>query len=322
MARRIRFIPPGALVEVTCRTVQGRLLLRPSPLLREVVLGVLGRAQRLYNVELHAFVFLSNHFHLLVTATNALQLARFMGFVNSNVAREAGRLHGWREKFWGRRYQAIVVSDEERAQVERLRYVIAHGVKEGLVGSPLEWPGAHTVRALLHGEPLEGRWFDRTAEYEFRRRGRVPGPRDFATTEIVKLSPLPCWKGLAEEVRRRMVKCLVRSVEEEAVAERKQLLEAPLGSARVQGQHPHTQPQRSKKSPAPLIHAATRAVRRAFRDAYHSFVVAYRQASTQLLGGDRGAIFPVGSFPPALAWVGGLAPPQIPFFSSSSAQRA
>jgi hypothetical protein len=49
MARRLRFVPPeGALVEVTCRTIQSRFLLTPSAELNEIILGVLGRAQRLY----------------------------------------------------------------------------------------------------------------------------------------------------------------------------------------------------------------------------------------------------------------------------------
>jgi len=140
MPRRLRFVPPGSLVEVTCRTVQGRLLLRPSPILRDLTLGVLARAARLYPVEIHAFAFLSNHYHLLMTVPDAERLARFMNYLNSNLAREAGRLIRWREKFWGRRYQAILVSDEDAAQIERLRYVLSHGAKEGLVASPLDWP--------------------------------------------------------------------------------------------------------------------------------------------------------------------------------------
>ena len=41
----------GALVEVTLRTIQSRLLLRPGPAVNEIILGVLGRAQRLYGVR-------------------------------------------------------------------------------------------------------------------------------------------------------------------------------------------------------------------------------------------------------------------------------
>ena len=62
MSRSIRFIPEGgALVEVTDRTVQARMLLVPSRQLNEIVIGVLGRAQRLYKVRICGFVALSNH---------------------------------------------------------------------------------------------------------------------------------------------------------------------------------------------------------------------------------------------------------------------
>lgn len=44
MARDLRYVPPGSLVEVTCRTIQGRFLLRPSRELNEIVYGILGRA--------------------------------------------------------------------------------------------------------------------------------------------------------------------------------------------------------------------------------------------------------------------------------------
>jgi len=127
MGRPIRYLPSegSGLVEVTCRTVQGRYLLTPSPELNEILLGALGRAQQLYRVGICAFAFASNHFHLLLRVESTRQLALFMGHFNSNLAREAGRLVRWREKFWGRRYQSIPVSDEEAAQVERLRYVLA-----------------------------------------------------------------------------------------------------------------------------------------------------------------------------------------------------
>jgi REP element-mobilizing transposase RayT len=176
MARPLRYIPPGSLVEVTTRTVHGRLLLRPSDEVNDLVLGVIARAQTLFGVRIHAFVVLSNHMHLLCTVDDAAQLSAFMSFVNGNVAREIGRLHDWRQRFWGRRYRAIVVADDTAA-VGRLRYILQNGCQEGLVDRPRDWPGVSAVRALTTGAEISGTWYDRTAEYNARVRGEtvVPG---------------------------------------------------------------------------------------------------------------------------------------------------
>lgn len=302
-------MPAGSLVEVTCKTIQGRLLMCPSAALTEATLGILGRAQRRYAMQIHAFTFLSNHYHMLLTAADAEQLSRFMGFVQSALAREAGRLAGWKEKFWGRRYQAIVVSHEEAAQLERLRYLLAQGCKEGLVGAPAEWPGCSSLIGLLTEEPLKGRWFDRSAEYEARRLGREPAALEFATDEFVGLTPLPCLMHQPPESRRRIIEELVSSIAVETKKRCEESLRQPLGPEAVRVQRPDAQPVRSKKSPAPFIHAASRRVRLAFLELYRQFVEAFREAARRLRSGDRSAEFPPGSFPPALRWVPEPAPP-------------
>ena len=305
MARRLRFIPEGgALVEVTCRTIQGRFLLRPSLELNSITIGVLGRAHRLYRVEVHAFVFLSNHYHLLVSVEDALQLARFMNYLNSNLAREVGRLHRWKEKFWGRRYQAIVVSNEDAAQIDRLRYVLSHGCKEGLVARPRDWPGAHSILGLLEREPLRGRWFDRTREYSARIRGEANHPHKFSTKEVVHLTPLPCWRHLSTGAYRRRVRTLIRQIEVETAARHLRDGTNPLGSEAVLAQDPHSRPERIKRAVAPAFHAASKAVRNELKAAYSWFLSAYREASDRLRTGDSIAGFPEGSFPPGLPFVG------------------
>ena len=64
-----------------------------------------------------------------------------------------------------------------------------------------------------------------------------------------------------------------------------------------------TRPTWRKKSPAPLYHAATKAVRKAFWEAYATFVAAFREAADRWREGDRSARFPIGSFPPGLPFV-------------------
>ena len=278
MARQLRFVPPDAVVEITTRTVHGRLLLRPSAEVNDLVLGVIGRAQHLFGVEIHAFVVMSNHMHILASVRNAAQLASFMSFVNGNIAREVGRLHHWRERFWGRRYRAIVVADQT-AQVDRLRYILENGVKEGLVLSPRLWPGASSIDALTRGAPLAGSWHDRSAEYRSRKRGHQAGSGEFTTTYPVTISPLPCWRQLDLAAHRNAVAELVGQIEVMATARAAASDCQPVGARRILAAEPHDRATHSDSGPAPLVHASSSSVRRAFKATYAAFVDAFRTAA-------------------------------------------
>ena len=268
--------------------------------MNDLIRGVLARAARLAGLAVHAPVFLSNHYHLLVSVVDSQQLAKFMNYLNSNLAREAGRLVRWREKFWGRRFQAVIVSDEEAAQVARLSYILAQGVKEGLVGSPFDWPGVHCAQALTEGTAISGRWHDRTLESKARRRGLALEPQAFVEQEELQLTPLPCWKSLSPEEYRARVQQLIEAIETDARLQQEETGKAPLGAAAVCRQNPHHQPNRIKKGPAPLVHAVAPAVRRSLRKAYFAFHEAYRYAANRLRAGATDFEFPVGAFPPRL----------------------
>jgi REP element-mobilizing transposase RayT len=302
--RKLRYIPPqGSLVEVTCRTLQSRLLLCPQGHLNAIVRGALARAARLFEVDVCAGVFLSNHYHLLVWVRDAKQLAGFMGHLNTKLAYEAGRIADWTEKFWSRRYEAIVVSEEEAAQVGRLHYLLSHGSKEGLVERPQDWPGVHCVHSLLTGDPLTGLWYDRTREARARRRGAESDPLRFVEAESLTLAPLPCWSHLPAEVYRHRIAEMVAQIEAAAAAHREATGLQPPGAETIRSQHPHARPLRTKKSPAPLFHAASKAVRQELRQAYAWFVRAFRAASERLRQGDDTVEFPPGSFPPGRPFV-------------------
>ncbi|MBZ0114050.1 MAG: transposase [Thermoanaerobaculia bacterium] len=183
MGYPLRWIKAGRLYETTSRSIHSRLLLRPSEELSTILRGIIARGVRKYGIDVNYFIAISNHLHILVVPQKARQMKRFMNFVNSNIAKEAGRLHGWREKFWGRRYRLVPITDEPEAQVARLRYLLAHGCKENLVRKPSEWPGASALKALLKGVPVVGHWFNRTEAYRAKRRGEKVGPWDHAEEE-------------------------------------------------------------------------------------------------------------------------------------------
>ena len=309
MGRRHRYLPGPSLVEVTTRTIQGRHLLRPSPELNEIIGGCLGRALEVHPLELVAYSFLSNHVHLLLYVENHQRLSQFMAHLNGNLAKEISRLTGFKEKVWGRRFDPVLVSDEPAAQIGRLKYLLSQGVKEDLVENVLDWPGVHAAHQLVHEEPLKGVWHDRTKEWAAWRR-RISGEEEnenkyrFATHHEIELAPLPCWRHLSKEEYRDEVTRLITDIETEAAAERARKQKSILGAQGVLDQNPLDSPRKPKKSPRPLVHAATREVRDALWTAYREFEAAYSAASKRWLTGERGVEFPEDCFPPALPFTG------------------
>ncbi len=308
MGRPLRWTPPGGLVEVTCRTIQGRALLRPSRELNRRILGVVGRAQRRESMEMHAIVVLSTHYHLLLSPKEPGQLVRFMRFVQTNIAKEAGDLHEWTGPFWARRYRHIPVSDETEAQVSRLRYVLENSVKEDLVARLRDWPGVHSAQAMLEGRLLEGIWYNRTALYEARLRGERVALEDFAETESVTLSPLPCWRGLPDDEVKELLGNLIDTIERDNDARRRADGQEVLGIKAICRRPPHERPEKLARSPAPRFHAATRDGWRRLGDAYRAFAAAFRDAAELLRQGVADVRFPAGSFPPGMPYVPHQAP--------------
>jgi REP element-mobilizing transposase RayT len=306
MARKLRFVPQNpTLVSITNRTVQGRYLLRPGLVLNDRLLGILGKFQRIHGVQVVMITVLSNHFHTLLVVEDALQQSNFMRDVQSALSREVNRLTGWRGPVFERRFEATPVTNEAKAQVERLRYGLSNGVKEDLVEKVLDWPGVSTAAALLQGKPLKGHWIDRTQQHAARNRGEDASDERFAVEETLILSPLPCWAHLSPECYRKRIEALVEEVEAEAALTRRRSGSRVLGVKAILAQDPQTRPSRLARSPAPLVHAATKAARRMFYELYAEFVSAFRTAAESLRRGNRDAPFPAGSFPPALPFVAG-----------------
>jgi hypothetical protein len=301
MPRPLRFIPDHALVEITTRTIQGRLLLTPSAELNDIVLGVIGKAQHTYTMTIHAFVVVSNHAHFLLAPDSAEQLARFMQFVNANIAKEVGRLHDWPERFWSRRYRAIPVVDD-RAAHDRIRYQLSHGAKEGLVAAAGHWPGPNCIAALTHGDPLRGTWHDRSAEYRARAAGKKIKLGEFATKFDITLTPLPCLRVMTTAQQQCHYRRVVREINAAACTVNRDKGRSPLGVEKILAQNPHHRPSAPDRSPAPLVHAHDHEKGDEYLNAYRAFVINFRAGVDSMLAKAKRLLewFPDRAFPPAL----------------------
>ena len=305
MGREPRFVPPNSLQHVTDVTFQNRRFLRPSKDVNERILGVLGRAQKKYEMEIHGLAVASTHWHFLLRPRDAAHLSSFMCFVKTNVSKEIGnKLLGWKGTIFDGRYHSTTVSDEAEDQVAVLRYILAHGPKELLVDSVAEWPGAHSAVPTIKGEELVGTWFDRTSGYDSRARNGEPfGDEAFATEERVTISPLPCWEHMTEAQWRRAVAELVEDIDREAAVIRQDEKRSSLGVARILTADPTRRPERVEKSPKPRFHARNPAVYQAMLEIWREVVRSFREASELLRSGVRNVVFPEGTFPPGQPFV-------------------
>jgi REP element-mobilizing transposase RayT len=104
-------------------------------------------ADTLKQYDLHAYVVMANHVHMLVTPR--VEPRKFMQSVKGFTAREANKLlDRTGEPFWqSESYDHLVQSDEEFQKIKR--YIENNPVKAGIVMSPQDfrWSSAYVAQA-------------------------------------------------------------------------------------------------------------------------------------------------------------------------------
>jgi putative transposase len=300
-----RYALPDQLVEITTRTHNAQHLARPDAATTKIILGCIGQAQKMHPVKIHAFVYMSNHFHMLVSVRNAKRLSEFMCHLNGNTSRELNRLRRRTGALWHRRFTSVPVTLEAKAQKARLRYILKHGVKERLVRRVSDWPGASSVPWLLHARQITGVWIDRTRMYDAKRRkGFVAKPGDFEVKHVIQMEPLPCWADDALGEWREEVRSWVEEIESEL--SRSLELESRItgrrvdvsGVSRVLAADPFARPETPARSHAPAVHAATLAEANLWRSLFKEMRTAYDDASRDYRSGHPDAVFPEGVLRP------------------------
>jgi putative transposase len=103
-----------------------------------VLLSLLNDASKRYQTDVHGYVLMRNHFHVLATPTastgleRTIQLAasQYVGYFNRQYSRTGTLFEG--------RYRSSVI-DDERYWIMCLRYIELNPVRAGLVAKPDEY---------------------------------------------------------------------------------------------------------------------------------------------------------------------------------------
>ncbi|MFN0058780.1 MAG: transposase [Planctomycetota bacterium] len=281
-----RLILTGATYLITQRTLRRMFKLRPDAEIKNLILYLLGLATQRYGIELHAFQFTSNHFHLVVKDVKRW-LPRFMQWFNSLLARAVNYYYRESGEFWGRRaYSSVRLPKDGSSTTEKIVYTLANVTKAGLVESHREWPGVTSFTpdgTLAVFRATKPTFFFSTSE-------RWPAEVEFTTT-------LPEVEGKTPAEVAAQICTGVDAVEAEARESVVQSGRRFLGARRVLRQRRDSAPKRrERKGELNPRFAGRGSWYFVMRDAERDFRRAYYEALHWYCAGRRNTRFPQGTW--------------------------
>ena len=136
MARRLRIHIPDGWYHVMSRGNGGEAIYCTEDD-RKRFLGLVAELPERFGTEVHAFVLLHNHYHLLIE-TPEPNLSQGMRQLNGRYTQGFNRMHDRVGHVFQGRYRAIVLEKESHL-LEVCRYVALNPVRAKAVERPEEW---------------------------------------------------------------------------------------------------------------------------------------------------------------------------------------
>lgn len=151
MARQLRIEYEGALYHVTSRGNQREKIFWDDKD-REELKKILERTKERYDYILHAYIFMDNHYHLLIETPHA-NIKQLMQNINTSYTVYINRRHGRVGHLFQGRYKAFIV-DKESYLLELGRYIHLNPVRAGIVKTPEDYRWS-SYRDYIYGEGKE-----------------------------------------------------------------------------------------------------------------------------------------------------------------------
>lgn len=126
------------LYHVTNRSNNKEWFYIPIETAWDIFCKILTYSSNLYETEIHAFVLMSNHYHLLISTPKS-NLDIFMRHFQTEVCREIQRIASRVNHVFGNRYKWSVL-DSSYAVAYVYKYVIRNPVRAGIVSRIEEYP--------------------------------------------------------------------------------------------------------------------------------------------------------------------------------------
>lgn len=138
MARLARLVLPGYPHHVIQRG-NNRQPIFGSKGDYETFLGLVEQSARKFEVSVHAYVLMSNHFHLLLTPQTGEGLPLMMQALGRSYVRHFNRTQQRSGTLWEGRYRSTLIQSE-RYLLACMAYIDLNPVRAGLVAQPGDYP--------------------------------------------------------------------------------------------------------------------------------------------------------------------------------------
>jgi putative transposase len=153
MARLARLTAPGYVHHVIHRGHNKQAVFRSSSDYEHVLL-LLKEAAALHSIRIHAYVLMSNHFHLLLTPAAAGGLPLLMKTVARRYAQYFNRQHGSAGAVWDGRYRSSILEPSSQL-LPCMAYIDLNPVRANLSDTPSNWAwSSHGHYVGLRDDPL------------------------------------------------------------------------------------------------------------------------------------------------------------------------
>jgi putative transposase len=274
-----RRVLPNRTYLITRRCSERRFFLRPDPRVTWIFEYLLALACERHGIQLHGFVCMSNHYHLVVTDPEA-RLPEFQQYLNGLLARAVNCARGRWEAFWTRdAYNAVELLDDT-VMLEKLAYTLLNPVRAGLVGRARAWGGATSASMRFGGRRLIAR------------------PSEFFSEDMpehvwLELVVPPFHGELGSQLDEQLVD-RVEAVEQHLNRSGSK----PMGMAAVLRQHWNESPntREPRRGLVPRLAAGCAAVRIAAIVEFQHWVEVYRTALARFKDGQREVEWPPGTY--------------------------
>jgi putative transposase len=151
----------------------------------EDLLGLLSENATRFGVAIHAYVLMSNHFHLLATPSTADGLPQMMQAVGRRYVRHFNDTQGRSGTLWEGRYKSTLIQTE-RYLLACMVYMDLNPVRGGLVAQARDYSwSSHGHYIGLRSDPLV------TPHPLYWELGNTPFAREAAYAELVQAGVSP-----------------------------------------------------------------------------------------------------------------------------------